>query len=155
MPEVESLHIVDGTTEPFREIAEVNIAFAVAILDLQKFEQIVVLDRVVGSKMLHKVLNRHLSIEILIEGQEGESDFLELRRDFFLDLRVKCLDLVSQLNLLLCIVLSVKPFLLLRISVFIRLGLLFQNMELGEENLAELVKAHSVRWYTIFHGADD
>ena len=45
--------------------------------------------------------------------------------------------------------------LLFCISFLIRFCLLFKNVELGEENLAELVKAHPVRWHAVFHGADD
>ena len=66
--EVEALHVMNSTAEPFSKIRKVNVSLAIAVLDLQEFEQIVVLNCRICPKVLHEVLDRHLAIKVFIEG---------------------------------------------------------------------------------------
>ena len=59
MAEVEALQIVDGTAEPFGEVAKIDLTLTVPVLDFQQFGKIIILYCRVGGKVPHEILNVH------------------------------------------------------------------------------------------------
>ena len=69
---------MDSTAKPFGEVTEIYIALAIAVLDLEKFLQIIVLNSSISAEVLHEILYVHYAIEVLIKCQESFADLLEV-----------------------------------------------------------------------------
>lgn len=94
MTEEEAFRFVDSRAEPLREVREVDAPFTIAILDLEKLEQIVVLHGLIRAVVVHEVLYGDEAVEVFVQEEERLSHFLEVFCYFPLNFPVQILDAV-------------------------------------------------------------
>ena len=132
---------------------EIYFAFPVTVFNFEQLLQIIVLLSQVCPEVLHEVADVNESIEVVVEGKERLPDILTFSCHLALNLCVEGLDSVRDNLRLFRLVRRVLPFQLFGIPVFIGLSLLLEDVELGEENLPELVKTHAIGRHSVLHCA--
>lgn len=145
VPKVEPFAHMNSATKPSGEVGVVYLADFLTVFIDHQFLQIVVVNILFVRKVLQHVFNSDESVVVAIKNQECLPNRLEATAELDLEQLVELLNsALHYLSLFLFVIFELLLF-LNNFSVFIRLRLFLNDVQMRVEVLFESVEGHGVR----------